>query len=701
MDGRYCTPLHCPLFFRSFSDPDLVLGFPCERSPFAFVSNFWSGTMAPTQLHLFPSSSSSMPRKSSFRRNKAEDMPNAAGEVNLKGVAFQVVSSPRTMQVNPASEAIRDSLFGQPNVAGAPDVEASSTADSDSSPKSSLDRKLRTRRRSSPLVGVASNSSDRPRDGDEDQLAPLPSNTHFGTISSPKRSRASHLKRSSIPSDIAVSHHVNVPSTPIDEIDELSPLPDRTCFQSATPQSQTERSGPLRAGSPASFKTARSPGYSSPMRSMFPQYDPSKPMDRQSYYPTSCASPPPAYLSDNVSKLGSPLDSPRLKRYDSAVGLVAGYEHIPLAAHADMEALWRASQEEFPIAGRKVKFGLYQSSSNGKALAVGTSHEDLIYTLEREHSASSIAKTYTIQKHCPFAPSTSPVAQFAPPACSPTKQPGKEAKESTAIFPQAAAVDAIESIVHSREAQHIAAFDPTAQSPEAVRLAQSAVAAAHRNYSCALTKKRRERDSLGAVTAAYDLCHPTLGTCAVTVTKSFSATAAAPTGPRAKISLHHPSATPAAVEADTLNLAFLDFAHDACVLDVPGLVALDSPYVCDTVLSALLAVAVIENDALVGETVAFEPPPRAPVKGGAERRAASAGGSSRAKGLFGGKKAKRKKGEVPPRLAVEEQVELPGLAKGALKVVEFGFKASAWVIVTGLKVGVEVVGFGVRRIAKA
>ena len=327
--------------------------------------------------------------------------------------------------------------------------------------------------------------------------------------------------------------------------------------------------------------------------------------------------------------------------------------------------------------------------------------EDLMYSMERDvagsHSNAPLApKQFAVKKYCPTAPCSLPTATLVLPE---KNSSAKGVKETTTIFPQSAGIDAIEAVASSPRARHIATFDPTAESPEAAQLARDAVAEAHSMFGCDLTKKTRKRDSLGAVTAQYDLVHPALGVCAVTVTKSLSPHSM--NGPRAKISIHHPTATPAAIAADTLNLGFLDFAHDACVLDIPGLLALDSHYVIDTFISAMLAVAVIEDDALMTETITFEPPPQAPLAASskAERRT-SVGGSSTttSKNLFKRSATKKEERKSKKNEIIEEIDDMGPLAKGALAILGFGFKASAWVIITGVKVGVNVV-VGVGKVA--
>ncbi|EME88500.1 uncharacterized protein MYCFIDRAFT_209828 [Pseudocercospora fijiensis CIRAD86] len=295
-----------------------------------------------------------------------------------------------------------------------------------------------------------------------------------------------------------------------------------------------------------------------------------------------------------------------------------------------------------------------------------------------EGTTRESAKEYDVNKLCPTAPCSTPVSHLVLP--EPAGSSNKKLSATT-IFPRMAAISAVEAISNSPQAAEIAVFDPFATSKEAESLAQDAVADAHADYSCDLIKRTRKRDSLGTVTAAYDLKHPSLGTIAITVTKSTSNPSNP--GPRAKISLHHPSATPAAIAAGTLNLAFLDFAHDACVLDIPGLLALDSHYVIDTVISALFAVAVIENDILVREQVTFEPPPKTPVQNNkkVERRTSISSVTS--------KKWQRKKKNK--KAAEPEQVELPGFGRAVVGLSWMAVKGAFWVVGSGVKLGVNIV----------
>ncbi|KAF2210589.1 hypothetical protein CERZMDRAFT_118143 [Cercospora zeae-maydis SCOH1-5] len=649
--------------------------------------------MAPAHLTLFPSSTAGLPRKSSMKKN--DKASNADGEVNLKGVAFQIVGA--TPRVQAAPETFQHSLFCNPPVAS-PKLGRSSMR-SASSPSAThlgpIRRTSRTRRRSSPIIEGPDAVGDHV--AQEDKLSELPRNTHFGSTTPPRRSVSSASQRQRLqPASIVTKVTTRAAHeliTPVDEKDAVSPLPEKTRFRSTTPKQ--DYSSPSRTDSPA-----RSPGFAPPMQSIFPQYNPSRPLQHQSYYPTARAQSPPAYHSPVASSVGSPIQRQELKRYDSAVGLVDGYEHIPAAGHADLEALWRASVESYPCDGRKVQYNLYQATSDPSIkLAVGTSHEDLLYSMNRQSTSGNSPKRYALRKHCPTAPCSSPVSELVLPEKS--DDPKDRGLEVTTIFPQTAAIAAIEAVADSPRARNIATFDPGAQSAEAARLAQDAVAEAHREYACDLINTSRNRDALSStVEAHYDLKHPQLGVCAITVTKSQRSTG----GAAAKISFHHPSATPAAVSANTLNLAFLDFSHDACVLDLPGLLALDSRFVVDTIVSALLAVAVIENEALVREQITFAAPPiQHPAPGTSKDKEKSSAAtkpsrrssvSSTASGKTNFLARRKEKKQIKEMVIVQPAIkgdkeQFPGFTKAVFGLVGLGIKGSWWVAKTSVKVAVK------------
>lgn len=346
------------------------------------------------------------------------------------------------------------------------------------------------------------------------------------------------------------------------------------------------------------------------MRSMFPQYDSSKPLSHQHYFPRAPAQRLP---SDMISKAASPVERPAFQRFDSALALAHGNEQVPAADTSDILAIWSASNDIAPKHARRIQIGLHRTAGD-ETLAVGLSAQHPLFSIRKASPQSPTqtrkqAKHFAVEKHAPRDGALVPVARLALPEGRPTMV--NPAENPVATFPQAAAVNAIEAASKSPAAAEIATFDPSARSPEAARLAQDAVAEAQRRYGCHLSRKAKKRDSLGAVTAAYDLEHPALGPMAITVCQSGRS--GIPQAPKVKISLHHTTATAAAVAAETLVLASLDFGNNTCVLDLPGLLALNCRYLLDTIMTALFAVSSLEHiNTSTMETLTFAPPPKSP-----------------------------------------------------------------------------------------
>ncbi|KAH9845396.1 Conserved proline-rich protein [Teratosphaeria destructans] len=477
------------------------------------------------------------------------------------------------------------------------------------------------------------------------------------------------------------------------DMDRLSPLPEKARFTPTTPKmpeypslaspSRSKSTRKMLPRTPDDFTPA-------PMRSIFPQYDSSRPLKAQSYYPVT-HSPAPSLPSDKVSKLGSHLGSPGLDRFDSAVSLVQGYEHVPLATKTDMVDLWNASVAERAKAPRKVQLGIHQKVG---CFSIGTSTEQPFYSMEKALPQSpgqkvKNTKPVAIEKHSPLGGAPVPVGQLALPSSSSTE---KEADTTIPVFPHQAAVYAIKAISNSPAAAEIAHFDPKGKSPDAARLAQDAVAIAHQRFKCSLSSTTRKRDSLGAVTAAYTLDHPSLGALPITVTKSTNKQHA-PTAPTAaKISLHHPSATPAAIAAENLVLLSFDFRTGTCILDLPSLLALETPFLVDTALTTLFAVAALEITSSIPDPadLAFAPPPKSPLPLAKVK-------SSRKAAKKAEKMQNRKWYHRSAKVIDRAQREIVGSPVDVAKPVE----VAVGLVGLGVKVGVFVIESGVRMGVKA
>ncbi|KAK5126875.1 hypothetical protein LTR08_004558 [Meristemomyces frigidus] len=619
-------------------------------------------------LHLFPSSANTVsPRKSSLKKAQSAPAP-----IELRGLALQVnapLSS--TPKILPASDHFVHSLFCDP----------AASPQSDRSSQRQLSRPHTRRRPSETSTQIL--SSDASQTIDEDQLAPLPMNTHFGASSPPRRHPSSQLKRPNLPWSISIETQPDVEES-LHENDRLSPLPEKTRFISASPRT-SEYPTPLSE--------------SAPMRSMFPQYDPTKPATAQSYYPSSMT-PVQSLPREKISKDGSPIQQPMLKRYDSGTALTDRYEHAPAAQNSDLLRIWNASNDQVSAAGRKVELPLYQPKGKSMTLALGGSAERPLFSMEKAlpQSPSQRAKKaqhLAVEKQSPRGGTPVPVAQLALPECTGGSSDVKSDTAIIFVFPQAAAVYAIEAIANSPAAQEIATFDPTAKSPEAARLAQDAVAEAHRRHGCELTRTTRKRDSSGAFTATYTLEHPMLGALPITVTKST--TAGASQEPKAKISLHHPSATPAAVMAETLVLAVLDFGRDAFVLDLPYLMALDSRHIIDTAITAILAVAALESDVLITETHTFAPPPKSPFLEAKTTRRNRSSAPTTSRRWY--KRSSKAIDKIQKEL-VGQPADVGAPVQAAVALIGLTLKTAIFVLEAGVKVTARVV-VGIGKMAKS
>jgi hypothetical protein len=344
------------------------------------------------------------------------------------------------------------------------------------------------------------------------------------------------------------------------------------------------------------------------------------------------------------------------------VNVTNGYEGIPVATAADLLTIWHASTTSSPPTGRKVQLRLNQPPGPNMSLTLGT-EDTILYTMQASHSnaqhdPNEAPADLNIVKSCPSSTLPMPVSQLSLP---PNSAKPTATTPPTTLFPHQAALDAIQTAATTPLAAAIAATDPTGSSPAAARLAQNAVAQAQRQHTATIRRSARHRS---AGTAEYTLSHSSLGAIAITVS---------PAGRehKAKILLHHPRATPAAVSSRTLALLTLDFAAGVCILDTPSLLALDEPYILDVAVSAVLAVAVLENEICAREMVEFEPPPTI----------TTYALESGLKSASVGRKAKR----VEKKKRALESGKERGLVRETVGLVGLGVKGAVWLMGAGLK----------------
>nr|OQO24980.1 hypothetical protein B0A51_05755 [Rachicladosporium sp. CCFEE 5018]OQO26321.1 hypothetical protein B0A51_05172 [Rachicladosporium sp. CCFEE 5018]OQO26809.1 hypothetical protein B0A51_04392 [Rachicladosporium sp. CCFEE 5018] len=627
----------------------------------------------PAPLQLFPSPSlHGMPRKSSLKKPKTPE-PSLAQANDLRGVAWSVtMQSGRAARVQPANAQVKH--IGSPRIPTSEIIPISN--------KGSPQRQLRTRRRSS-APSLAQLQANPEAMIEEDQLSPLPINTSFSPSSPPRIRTPVAPARRPAQLDVVPRAAVPVQESHVDD-DQLSPLPSKQHFAPAEllKPEYPNSSGPKRSKSDASARPAVRIPSPPPNRSIFPQYNHDRPLAQQQYFPPPAnathAAPVLARIPQTGGKAMTTTTTPWT---DSAVVLPDFTQQLPRASKPDAFAIWYASTTTSPPAGRKVCLDLAQPAGSAMSLVLGIEGHSL-YSMTATNAPSAgktpALKQVSVQKACPETDIASPVAQLHLPTTPPTISD----EPLTSVFPHQAAVDAIHFVANTPTACEIAHFDPTGISEEASRLAKDAVADAHRRYTCQLSRLTRRRDSFSILTASYILQHPMLGPLIITVKKSTSPST--PRDPKAKISLHHPSATEAAIAAENLVLLSLDFASDTCTIDTPGLMALDEPYMIDTAISAVFAAAVLENDFVVKDTLTFEPPPKTPT--------VLPGTPGKLRRKLSTKTTKSvKKGRWYRRTKVVEidegSGELAGVARGVLAVVGLGLRGVVWVVGAGFRAG--------------
>ena len=150
-------------------------------------------------------------------------------------------------------------------------------------------------------------------------------------------------------------------------------------------------------------------------------------------------------------------------------------------------------------------------------------------------------------------------------------------------------------------------------------------------------------------------------------------------------------------------LAFLDFGRDAFVLDMPGLLALEGRLVVDSIVSALFAVAVVENEAVKAEQLVFAPPPSSPLPLG--KNGDKEGGDAvtrRGSKLWrrGGRKKEKKKRSMWDENG-DLDVDLATLTHGALALLGLSFKMAVWTVEFSARLGVGVVVATTEAVRKA
>ncbi|KAI9661017.1 MAG: hypothetical protein M1821_009344 [Bathelium mastoideum] len=459
-----------------------------------------------------------------------------------------------------------------------------------------------------------------------------------------------------------------------------------------------------------------------PMRSMFPTYDVSKPLSQQNYQPMHL--PPQSVPREALSKAAY---SPEISKTDTTA-LASASASLPLLWDAangqDTKGCLRTfnlplhrstpapSKSKSPFSPSSTAT---TSSSDPTTITFGPSPRDTFYSIthSRDTATSSSPGISTshisLQRHDPRRPSTIPVTDLALSSVAPAFCPSTDnAPQLATIRPKLAALLALDVAAQTPEACALAQWDPNAESTAAAHMAEQAVAGAWEREGCALVYEPRRGAAAGVYGngGRYALRHPRLGTFPIEVRGDVSTAFNAgglsdmpvqgagqfpfpkPVAAGGSISVLHPLST-AAVPT---RLATIDVGGrvENLRLDVAQLMQLDSLYIIDVCVAALMGVLVAEERRR--EALTFAPPP-------ATAMPASGEGEKKGRRWFGGRKEGRGKGEKKGKkgkgkmadleatmMGREDEDELPTLTKGLLQTLFIGFGAVVWILGVGVKV---------------
>ncbi|KAG9888513.1 hypothetical protein KCU98_g16756, partial [Aureobasidium melanogenum] len=327
------------------------------------------------------------------------------------------------------------------------------------------------------------------------------------------------------------------------------------------------------------------------IKSIFPEYDPSLPLSQQRYYPTEHLPRPSLgrnarYHHQTLANVPSPT-SP-----------------TPAAGLSQLQALWNAASGQNGVFhSEKIKLTMHRdeigSGSTATEVRFGSREGRTLYSVSPSDSSNEL----TVRRHHPARTVIVPVAQLDVASLQ------KDSKHEATIFPQQAALNALEAVATTHRANAIAQYDPRASSPQAAQLAFDAVAEAKAHESCQLVRISLGVSAYGFEQYSYELRHPCAGTFAISVDGTFDFTKKSD----ARITLHQPT-NPNKPLAKSAKLICLELSTETLEVDVASFRRLQSKYMIDSAICAVLAAAFAEST--VAETKrkaeTFEAPPLTP-----------------------------------------------------------------------------------------
>lgn len=293
-------------------------------------------------------------------------------------------------------------------------------------------------------------------------------------------------------------------------------------------------------------------------------------------------------------------------------------------------------------------------------------------------SPSDASSELTVRRHHPARTVIVPVAQLDVAAFQ------KDAKHETTIFPQQAALNALETAATTHRANIIAQYDPRASSPQAAQLAFDAVAEAKALESCQLVRMSLGVSAYGVEQYSYELRHPCAGSFAISVNGSFDFTKKS----NARITLHQPENSDKPL-AKPPKLVCLDLSTETLEVDVASFRRLQSKYMIDSAICAVLAAAFAESTMAETKTKAetFAAPPL----------------TSKSRKEVQKKTAKscwRRSRKVGKKGVTDDKDKLPSVTRGILFLLGFSFEAIVWLLGLGVKVLSKVIICASRIVSK-
>jgi len=566
-------------------------------------------------------------------------------------------------------------------------------------------------------------------DSSDDSVAVSPPERHASSRAS-SRVKASPISgpKRHVSSRVSNRRHVVMPSSPVGSR-VISPTPsEQTIAVSGSPML-------LRSNSIAKLKKSPvSPDV--PMQSMFPTYDHSISLQRQTYRPANIMPPSAILAAERISK---PQYSPTFDK-EMPPKPVAD-----LSTAAELGSLWNVANGNVNAPNPKTfTMKMYRPEAGAKKqkITFGPDESKPFYSLSQSHPTSveeDPLHELLVFRHSPSTEDILPICHHMlnpppPPSLSKAQRSSDPAEIRepavciTNITPIIATLHSLDSAAKTKEAHTLALVDPRATSPAAAKLAERAVADAIAREACTLAWTRVDPKK-----GKYELHHPSLGVFTVVVEGNVKAAFEQPNGSRVPSSIYitNPFASLTPQSAQSANsgssfysgdaasltsstrresireqavLARLDFQDDTLHIDAAQIQQLGNIYLIDMCVAALLSAAVAETQRPDDPGLVFAAPPPSPFALGMSKSAKKKAAKAAAKYVESEEKARVKEAGRRARFKrrtltngegmdlsmagiqhLTDVEDLPRLTRGILSVLGLSFKTAVWIMGIGVR----------------